>query len=348
MQRQLAGVSSHDILRKGYHGGINHQRSTWLSYEEVGLGLYYITFTSLGMVTECCMCDGYLVERKEYTREEVVTYSYHYTKRGSEVCKNGNKIEEYFYNANGQRICDYLEWAGGNPRAFVYNGKGEVVEADNVEYIYHKGCLAQSIIEDRTMRIYYTDDLNIEAIVMYNGEEITYDFIEHYPSKKYVNGMLVEEYLWSQTLDLEEYIDYRKQTQYRFFYDGGRIPERMCISGRVAEQYFCSPSLHCYFGYDHCGTIKRVYSEDGTIIKTLDYDSFGNISYENALDCSIPFGFAGGLRDRDSQFITYMYGVYYPYIGRLICTKTVHGDCDMPSWHHPFLDNPMTFVSHVV
>jgi RHS repeat-associated protein len=51
------------------------------------------------------------------------------------------------------------------------------------------------------------------------------------------------------------------------------------------------------------------------VVKNIDYDSFGNIINDTDPDFYLPFGFAGGLYDRDTGLVRFGYRDYDPDIG---------------------------------
>lgn len=107
-------------------------------------------------------------------------------------------------------------------------------------------------------------------------------------------------------------------------YGQKRTPDAMILFGDRAQTIFGRKSVQLYFGYDHLGTIERVYNQQDSVIKIIDYDSFGNILHETLTQLFLPLGFAGGLRDKDTSFIRYCYRDYYPYIGRFTCIEPVN------------------------
>jgi len=54
----------------------------------------------------------------------------------------------------------------------------------------------------------------------------------------------------------------------------------------------------------------------GTIVKQIDYDSFGNVVTDTNPGFSVPFGFAGGLFDTDTGLVRFGYRDYDPATGR--------------------------------
>jgi len=52
------------------------------------------------------------------------------------------------------------------------------------------------------------------------------------------------------------------------------------------------------------------------VVKRIDYDSFGNIIDDTYPAFNVPFGFAGGLHDRDTGLVRFGYRDYDPDTGR--------------------------------
>jgi RHS repeat-associated protein len=71
-----------------------------------------------------------------------------------------------------------------------------------------------------------------------------------------------------------------------------------------------------YLIYDQVGSLRLVADNVGNIVKDLDYDSFGNVIRETNPSFEIPFGFAGGLFDKDTGLIRFGRRDYDPDSGR--------------------------------
>ncbi len=71
-----------------------------------------------------------------------------------------------------------------------------------------------------------------------------------------------------------------------------------------------------FLAYDQVGSLRAVADSLGTVVKQIDYDSFGNILNDTNQDLKIPFGFAGGLHDRDTGLVRFGYRDYDPDTGR--------------------------------
>lgn len=100
-------------------------------------------------------------------------------------------------------------------------------------------------------------------------------------------------------------LDDNNEPLQRFEYGIGRLP----IAMETSDGRF-------YFVYDQVGSLRAVIDGSGAIVKTVRYDSFGNIIFDSNPDLSIPFGFAGGLHDRDTGLVRFGARDYDPEVGR--------------------------------
>ncbi|MDY6857437.1 MAG: RHS repeat-associated core domain-containing protein, partial [Thermodesulfobacteriota bacterium] len=87
-----------------------------------------------------------------------------------------------------------------------------------------------------------------------------------------------------------------------------------------------------YLTYDQVGSLRIVADASGNVIKKIDYDSFGNIINDSDPTFEIPFGFAGGLHDRDTGLVRFGYRDYDPDVGRWTAKDPIlfaGGDTDL-------------------
>jgi RHS repeat-associated protein len=64
------------------------------------------------------------------------------------------------------------------------------------------------------------------------------------------------------------------------------------------------------------GSLRVVADGFGNVEKRIDYDSFGNIINDKNPSFETPFGFAGGLHDRETGLVRFGYRDYDPDVGR--------------------------------
>jgi RHS repeat-associated protein len=107
----------------------------------------------------------------------------------------------------------------------------------------------------------------------------------------------------------------------RFTYADSRLPVTMQSGGNTY-----------YLAYDQVGSLRIVTDATGTVIKALDYDSFGNIIQDTNPSFDMPFGFAGGLYDPDTGLVRFGFREYSSEIGRWTAKDPIlfrGGDSDL-------------------
>ena len=115
----------------------------------------------------------------------------------------------------------------------------------------------------------------------------------------------MEKYLWSGRTTLLAVYDGSDKLLQRFAYADDRMPVAMTAGGAVY-----------YLAYDQVGSLRQVTGSSGNIVKRIEYDSFGNILSDSNPSLTIPFGFAGGLQDRDTNLVRFGYRDYLSEIGK--------------------------------
>ncbi len=125
---------------------------------------------------------------------------------------------------------------------------------------------------------------------------------------KQVNGSLVQGFLYENQLEPVAELDGSGNLVSRFVYCGcgaGNIPQYM-IKGGVTYRIIS----------DHLGSPRLVVdSTTGAVLQRMDYDEFGNVILDTNPGFQ-PFGFAGGIYDRDTGLVRHGARDYDPETGR--------------------------------
>ncbi|WP_238526806.1 RHS domain-containing protein [Cellvibrio japonicus] len=90
---------------------------------------------------------------------------------------------------------------------------------------------------------------------------------------KLINGQVVEQYLWKDLTRLLVVYDGQGNLKQRFEYTLGRTPTSFTQSG---QRYFIQT--------DHLGSPRVITDNSGNIVKTISYDSYGNIIEDSNLN----------------------------------------------------------------
>jgi RHS repeat-associated protein len=144
---------------------------------------------------------------------------------------------------------------------------------------------------------------------------------------------VTEKYLWQGMTRLLAVYDGANILRQRFEYADERMPVAMKMG-----------SATYYLNYDQVGSLRLVADASGNVVKRISYDSFGNILEDTNPSFTIPFGFAGGLHDRDTGLVRFGYRDYDPEAGRWTAKDPIgfaSGDTDLYGY---VLNNPVNFI----
>jgi RHS repeat-associated protein len=150
---------------------------------------------------------------------------------------------------------------------------------------------------------------------------------------KRIDGVIVEKYLWQGLTKLLAVYDGADNLKQRFEYADGRMPASMTAEG-----------VRYFLAYDQVGSLRLVADGSGNMVKRIDYDAFGNIVNDSNPAMRIPFGFAGGLHDRDIGLVRFGYRDYDPDTGRWTAKDPIGfagGDTDLYGYVQ---NNPMNYI----
>jgi RHS repeat-associated protein len=234
-------------------------------------------------------------------------YTYDHMGRLLTVSKDGALVEEYQYDANGTRIQEMNLQRGIASRSMTYSNEDHLLTAGSASYQYDAdGFLVNKTDGSGTTAYNYSSRGELLSVNLPDGRVIEYvhDPLTRRIAKK-VNGVVVEKYLWQGLTRLLAIYDGNENLLMRFEYADGRMPVAMASGGSTY-----------YLGYNQVGSLRVVSDSAGNVVKRIDYDSFGNILSDTNPAFAVPFGFAGGLQDRDTGLVQFGARDYDPDTGR--------------------------------
>ncbi len=270
--------------------------------------------------------NGKIIQKTEYigSNQDVYTYRYDEMGRLSSVDKNGVATESYTYNVNGNRISDNIS----------YTIEDQLEQVGDTIYAYDEdGYLASKVTPLGTTHYSYGTLGELHSVVT---QEVTIEYLHNAHNQrvaKKVNGVITEKYLWADLTTLLAVYDGSDNLVQRFEYADQRMPYKMTYNGQKH-----------YMHYDQVGTLKAVSSEDGTIIKIIEYDTFGNVLSDSNETFKVPFGFAGGLYDTDTKLTRFGYRDYDAQTGKWTAKDPIGfsgGDTNLYGY---VLGDPVNFV----
>jgi YD repeat-containing protein len=141
---------------------------------------------------------------------------------------------------------------------------------------------------------------NLRNVTLPDGTKIEYiiDGQNRRIGKK-VNGVLVQGFLYKDGLRPAAELDGANNVVSRFIYASrNNIPDYIVKGGNVYR-----------IVSDNLGALRLVINvETGVVVQRMDYDEFGNIITNKNLGFQ-PFGFAGGIYDRDTHLTASVRGI---------------------------------------
>jgi RHS repeat-associated protein len=231
-------------------------------------------------------------------------YTHDAAGRLKQVSIGGTPIAEYDYDARGNRTGHR---APGVDVTATYDQQDRLLRYGDQTYTYTEtGYLQTSSLAGATTTYSYDDLGNLRSVNL-PGLNIQYivDGQQRRIGKR-VNDVLVQAFLYSDQLRVNAELNGESQLVSRFIY-GARTnaPEYMIRGGATYR-----------FILDHVGSPRLVVNvTTGAVAQRLDYDDFGNVLSDTNPGFQ-PFGFAGGLYDRDTRLVRFGARDYDPHTGR--------------------------------
>jgi RHS repeat-associated protein len=280
--------------------------------------------------------NGRITAKAETVDGVTSNYVYTYDSMGRllTVTKDGSLVEEYQYGLNGARTYEMNSLRGIAGRTFDYSDEDHLLTAGTTTYQYNVDGFLTTKSDGTDVTSYdYLPRGELLGVTLPDGTVVEY---VHDPLgrriAKTVSGVTTEKYLWQGLTRLLAVYDGSDNLVMRFQYADGRMPVAMTQSGSTY-----------YLTYDQVGSLRVVAEASGNVVKEIGYDAFGNVVLDTNPSFPVPFGFAGGLHDRDTALVRFGYRDYDPDVGRWTAKDPIlfaDGDTDLYGY---CLNDPVGF-----
>jgi len=278
----------------------------------------------------------------------IYKYSYDGAGRLEQVIRNSTLLEQYSYDEEGRRIEDFR--ASHGYRQFIYQYDGALIRINDAYIDWSpQGRLAAIYANNTRVEYEYGNDTRLDRVFLPSGTVIQYEYGNSLMPVKVLDSYeSVLEYEWKDYIKLQYCIDHKEGISYSFSYGETRIPQFVMLKGPVnvihrLTGHFVS-SIRLRIWVDQVGSIRVLSTENGTVVKCLEYDAFGNVTHETRPEWSFPLGFAGGLHDVYTGFIRFGFRDYDPQVGRFTAKDPLGytgGDNDL--WEY-CVDDPISKI----
>ena len=270
-----------------------------------------VTVSSQGLSSRDLTRDnaGRIVTRTETVDGVTSEYLYGYDAMGRllTVIENDVLVEEYEYGPNGNRTYEMNAPRGIGGRILTYSDEDHLLTAGSATYQYDLDGLLTTKTDGSDVTAYdYALQGVLQRVTLPDGRyiEYIYDPLGRRIAKR-INGAMVKKYLWQGLSKLLAVYDGSDNLLMRFEYADGGLPVAMTKGG-----------LKYYLIYDQVGSLRAVADASGAVVKKIKYDTFGNVLDDTNVSFELPFGFAGGLHDRDTGLVHFGFRDYDPDVGR--------------------------------
>lgn len=259
-------------------------------------------------------------------------------------------VHRYRYDANGNRVESH--WARGTTYG-QYDAQDRLIKYGRNEYQYDEsGSLSKKIEHDEGCSVHspnfeknhqhdrvtsYEFDFfgNLRSVILPRGKIIEYLFDgQNRRVGKKVNGTLITGFAYNHEGQIIAEFDGRGELMKQFvFGTKSNIPDYMVYRGkkfRILSNQVGTPLM-------------IIDSNFGRIAEHFDFDEFG-VDLEDERESLIPFGFAGGLYDRDTKLTHFGARDYDATTGRFITKDPIGfagGDTNLYGY---VANDPINFI----
>ncbi|NOK20531.1 hypothetical protein HMI50_26250 [Corallococcus carmarthensis] len=291
---------------------------------DVSLLSYKLVRDELGRIVRRTESEGTTVHTDVFTHDGAG--------RLASVVRDGVLLEENTYDANGNRT----SVLHGELRTATHDAQDRLISFGNRTYGYGPGGDLQTRTEGTHTTQYAYDALGaLVHVALPDGAQLEYvlDAASRRVGKR-VDGSLVQGFLYEGRRVIAE-LDGAGNVVSRFIHaTRGHSPDFM-VKGGIAYRILTDP----------LGSPRLVVdTRNGTVAQRMEYDAWGNVVADSNPGFQ-PFGFAGGLYDRDTKLTRFGARDYDAETGRWTAKDPIRfagGDSNLYAYAanqpHQFMD----------
>ncbi|MBI5543612.1 MAG: hypothetical protein HY901_06975 [Deltaproteobacteria bacterium] len=247
------------------------------------------------------------------SRTTVWEYEYDAANRLAAVKKDGAEQARWGYDAAGNRTS---EQKSGATITATFDAQDRLLTYGTTTYGWGRaGELEERRRHGEAPTSFVHDALgSLTSVRLSDGRRIEYVLdAAGRPVGKKVDGVLVAGWLWESELRIAAELDGAGNVVSQFAYGlSPNVPERV-VKGERGYRIVT----------DHLGSPRLVVEQQTEeVVQAIEYDAWGNVVSDSNPGFQ-PFGFAGGLHDRDLGMVRFGRRFYDPETGRFIRQEPV-------------------------
>lgn len=328
----LGGVADALVL-----DGFGGRTSYSATYQ--GSAIFTVTYTPDAL--------GRISQKVESVDGVTTTYEYSYDVLGrlggvsTQVGSDAPSVVTYHYDANGNRKSVEVDGADVVASAdTLYDDQDRLIRYGSTVYTYGAAGELKTKTDTSTgvVTTYDYDAMgNLRSVALPDGRAVSYVIDGNGRRvRKLVDGVAVQGFLYRDRLRVIAELDGQNNVVSRFVYADGEGSEEMAVAnaltrlgiytsrptpggpGKNVPAYMVRMSDNAVFRIiaDHLGTPRLVVNvATGEVAQALAFDAWG-VSTQDTAPGLQPFGFAGGIWDRDTGLVRFGARDYDPGVGR--------------------------------
>jgi RHS repeat-associated protein len=321
----ISGTTLGSVTDSRNYTGFGEVSSYAASFNATGIYSTSYTYDKLSRITQ----------KVESIGGGTDTYDYTYDTAGrlTQVQKNSAVVATYTYDSNGNR----LSYTGAGPAINgTYDNQDRLTQYGTATYAYTaSGELTTKTVGAQVTSYQYDVIGNLKNVTLPNGTQIDYliDGQNRRIGKK-VNGTLAQGFLYQDALNPVAELDGSNNVVSRFVYASrANVPDYLIRGGvtyRIVSDRLGSPRL-------------VVDVATGNVAQRIDYDEFGVVIADTNPGFQ-PFGFAGGLYDKDTGLVRFGARDYDAPTGRWTAKDPIQftgGDTNLYGY---VMNDPVNFL----
>lgn len=298
-------------------------------------------------------------------RNSTATYTYDLLGRLRKETRTGSEDITYSYDSNNNR----KEMTVGNKvTAYRYNKNDELLRTDTLNtdteedsvviYKYDKNGNQLATVNRYEIPSDKKDSTYVDIDVTLGDNRLNENVVNHYNALNQLSQTLTKNYKVNFTYDTEglrtsKTVNGEKTV---FVWDGDQLVMELSESGKVQKRYIRGNDLvyadkgedteKQYYVTDSHGNVVQLTDESGKVIKTYEYDSFGNEVNPDSKDDN-PFRYCGEYYDKETGEVYLRARYYQPEVGRFLTRDTYTGEDDEALSLHLYTycyNNPVVYM----
>ena len=334
--------------------GYDYQNRLTSMTNETGKGVvskYSSTYLKNGQKAEEVST---VMDKNGKSTKKTAAYTYDMLGRITRETKTGREDISYTYDANNNRKQMTI---GNKTTAYQYNKNDELLRTDTLHtdtekndvviYKNDKNGNQLATVNRSEIPAEAKDTSYIDVDVTLGDNQLNDNVVNHYNALNQLTETLTKNYKVSFTYDAEglrtsKTVNGKKTV---FIWDGNQLVMELSESGIVKKRYIRGNDLvyvdkeadkdsgkfedKQYYVTDSHGNVVQLTNVDGKIIKTYEYDSFGNEVNLDKKDDN-PFRYCGEYYDKETEEIYLRARYYQPTVGRFLTRDTYTGESGDP------------------